>query len=86
MSYKVAFASTTPIATARTAIDGGCAYGTWRNRKVWVFAGNLRDLLLVAPAGPRVTMGLDPGLSHRVKVAVVDATGKVVATTCDLSA
>ncbi len=45
-----------------------------------VFAGNLRDLLLAAPAGMRPTMGLDPGLRTGVKVAVVDATGKVVAT------
>src|SRR6202022_3071544 len=46
-----------------------------------VFASNLRDLLLAAPAGARVTMGLDPGFRSGVKVAVVDATGKVVATT-----
>ncbi|MBI1202858.1 MAG: S1 RNA-binding domain-containing protein [Rhodopseudomonas sp.] len=48
---------------------------------VRVFASNLRDLLLAAPAGPRATMGLDPGYRTGVKVAVVDATGKVVATT-----
>jgi uncharacterized protein len=48
---------------------------------VRVFAANLRDLLLAAPAGARVTMGLDPGYRSGVKVAVVDATGKVVATT-----
>lgn len=48
---------------------------------VRVFASNLRDLLLAAPAGARVTMGLDPGYRTGVKVAVVDATGKVVATT-----
>ncbi len=47
---------------------------------VRVFAGNLRDLLLAAPAGMRATMGLDPGLRTGVKVAVVDTTGKVVAT------
>jgi uncharacterized protein len=47
---------------------------------VRVFATNLRDLLLAAPAGTRSTMGLDPGLRTGVKVAVVDATGKVVAT------
>ncbi|HEV7931840.1 MAG TPA: Tex family protein [Actinomadura sp.] len=47
---------------------------------VRVFAANLRDLLLAAPAGTRSTMGLDPGLRTGVKVAVVDATGKVVAT------
>lgn len=48
---------------------------------VQVFAMNLRDLLLAAPAGERVTMGLDPGYRTGVKVAVVDATGKVKATT-----
>ncbi|GIH64604.1 Tex family protein [Microbispora siamensis] len=47
---------------------------------VHVFAANLRDLLLAAPAGTRPTMGLDPGLRTGVKVAVVDGTGKVVAT------
>ena len=47
---------------------------------VRVFAANLRDLLLAAPAGARPTMGLDPGFRTGVKVAVVDATGKVVAT------
>jgi uncharacterized protein len=47
---------------------------------VRVFAANLRDLLLAAPAGTRATMGLDPGLRTGVKVAVVDGTGKVVAT------
>jgi len=45
-----------------------------------VFARNLKALLLAAPAGPRVTMGLDPGLRTGVKVAVVDATGKVMET------
>ena len=45
-----------------------------------VFARNLRDLLLAAPAGGRATMGLDPGIRTGVKAAVVDATGKVVAT------
>ncbi|MEU3604609.1 Tex family protein [Streptomyces sp. NPDC035033] len=47
---------------------------------VRVFAANLRDLLLAAPAGTRATLGLDPGFRTGVKVAVVDATGKVVAT------
>lgn len=47
---------------------------------VRVFASNLRDLLLAAPAGTRVTMGLDPGFRTGVKVAVTDATGKVVDT------
>ncbi|WP_119459052.1 Tex family protein [Rhodospirillaceae bacterium SYSU D60014] len=45
-----------------------------------VFAANLRDLLLAAPAGARSTMGLDPGFRTGVKVAVVDGTGKIVAT------
>jgi uncharacterized protein len=48
---------------------------------VRVFAANLRDLLLAAPAGSRPTLGLDPGLRTGVKVAVIDATGKVTATT-----
>jgi uncharacterized protein len=47
---------------------------------VRVFAANLRDLLLAAPAGARPTMGLDPGFRTGVKVAVVDGTGKSVAT------
>jgi uncharacterized protein len=47
---------------------------------VKVFAMNLRDLLLAAPAGTRPTMGLDPGYRTGVKVAIVDGTGKVVAT------
>lgn len=46
-----------------------------------VFARNLKDLLLAAPAGSRTTMGLDPGIRTGVKVAVVDATGKLVDTT-----
>ena len=45
-----------------------------------VFARNLHDLLLAAPAGPRATMGLDPGIRTGVKVAVVDRTGKVLDT------
>lgn len=45
-----------------------------------VFASNLKDLLMAAPAGPKVTMGLDPGLRTGVKIAIVDETGKVVAT------
>ena len=45
-----------------------------------VFADNLRDLLLAAPAGPRTVMGLDPGIRTGVKVAVVDSTGKLVDT------
>ncbi|GGX15098.1 Tex family protein [Streptomyces chryseus] len=47
---------------------------------VRVFAANLRDLLLAAPAGTRATLGLDPGFRTGVKVAVVDGTGKVLAT------
>ena len=45
---------------------------------IGVFAANLRDLLLAAPAGPRPTLGLDPGYRSGVKVTVVDRTGKVV--------
>ncbi|WP_133500994.1 Tex family protein [Cognatilysobacter terrigena] len=45
-----------------------------------VFGDNLKDLLLAAPAGPRTVLGLDPGLRTGVKVAVVDRTGKLVAT------
>ncbi|MFZ2169134.1 MAG: Tex family protein [Methylococcaceae bacterium] len=45
-----------------------------------VFASNLKDLLLAAPAGPKATMGLDPGIRTGVKVAIVDATGKVLTT------
>lgn len=58
--------------------------GTLRERAedeaINVFARNLSDLLMAAPAGMRATMGLDPGLRTGVKVAVVDATGKLVAT------
>lgn len=46
-----------------------------------VFARNLNDLLLAAPAGPRATLALDPGLRTGCKIAVVDATGKVLDTT-----
>ena len=57
---------------------------SWRKRAedeaINVFARNLHDLLMAAPAGLRATMGLDPGLRTGVKVAVVDATGKLVAT------
>ena len=45
-----------------------------------VFANNLKDLLMAAPAGPKATLGLDPGLRTGVKVAVLDDTGKLVAT------
>ena len=47
---------------------------------IQVFGANLRDLLLAAPAGPKVVMGLDPGIRTGVKVAVVDVTGKLVDT------
>lgn len=47
---------------------------------VRVFAANMRDLLLTAPAGTRPTMGLDPGYRTGVKVAIIDGTGKLVAT------
>lgn len=47
---------------------------------ITVFARNLKDLLLAAPAGSRATMGLDPGIRTGVKVAVVDGTGKVLTT------
>ncbi len=46
-----------------------------------VFANNLKDLLMAAPAGAKVTMGLDPGLRTGVKTAILDQTGKVIATT-----
>ncbi|MDM8567374.1 Tex family protein [Candidatus Halobeggiatoa sp. HSG11] len=45
-----------------------------------VFSSNLQDLLLAAPAGPRVTMGLDPGIRTGVKIAIVDKTGKLLET------
>jgi uncharacterized protein len=51
-----------------------------QDEAIRVFARNLRNLLLAAPAGPRRTMGLDPGVRTGVKVAVVDATGKLLAT------
>ncbi|PKM09963.1 MAG: RNA-binding transcriptional accessory protein [Gammaproteobacteria bacterium HGW-Gammaproteobacteria-10] len=47
---------------------------------IQVFAHNLRDLMLAAPAGSKATLGLDPGIRTGVKLAIVDATGKVVAT------
>src|SRR5690606_36207230 len=48
---------------------------------IHVFARNLKDLLLAAPAGSRATMGLDPVIRTGVKVAIVDGTGKLVTTT-----
>jgi uncharacterized protein len=65
---------------ADAAVDGGGTEG------VRVFASNLRDLLLAAPAGARVTMGSIPASAPACKVAVVDATGKVVADHGGLSA
>jgi len=55
-------------------------FASAEDEAVRVFAANLRDVLLAAPAGNRATLGLDPGLRTGVKVAVVDGTGKVVAT------
>lgn len=51
------------------------------NGAIDVFAKNLKDLLMAAPAGPKVTMGIDPGLRTGCKIAIVDATGKLLATT-----
>ncbi|MCX8955633.1 RNA-binding transcriptional accessory protein, partial [Ruegeria sp. NA] len=47
---------------------------------IQVFSRNLKDLLFAAPAGAKATLGLDPGIRTGVKAAVVDATGKGVAT------
>ena len=58
----------------------GEARGRAELRAIEVFARNLKDLLLAAPAGGKATMGLDPGIRTGVKVAVIDATGKVLAT------
>ncbi len=59
-------------------------YGAARERAeaeaIRVFGDNLKDLLLAAPAGPKVVMGLDPGMRTGVKIAIVDATGKVLYT------
>ena len=52
--------------------------GSAEEEAIKVFADNLKDLLMAAPAGPRATLGLDPGLRTGVKVAVVDSTGKLV--------
>lgn len=54
--------------------------GRAHDEAIAVFARNLKDLLLAAPGGPRATLGLDPGIRTGVKAAVVDATGKVLAT------
>ncbi|MDM8561481.1 Tex family protein [Candidatus Parabeggiatoa sp. HSG14] len=53
---------------------------TAENEAIKVFASNLHDLLLAAPAGPRATIGLDPGLRTGVKIAVIDKTGKLLET------
>ena len=53
---------------------------TAEHEAIRVFARNLKDLLLAAPAGPKAVIGLDPGLRTVVKFAVVDRTGKLLAT------
>ncbi len=53
---------------------------TAEKEAIQVFANNLKDLLLAAPAGPKATLGLDPGIRTGVKVAIVDQTGKLLAT------
>ncbi|MEO8999664.1 MAG: Tex family protein [Rhodanobacter sp.] len=53
---------------------------TAEDEAIRVFGDNLKDLMLAAPAGPKAVMGLDPGIRTGVKVAVVDATGKLLAT------
>ncbi|MBD3265546.1 S1 RNA-binding domain-containing protein, partial [bacterium] len=66
-----------------TRIDVDLKMRLWKQAEeeaIKVFSNNLRDLLLAAPAGPRPTIGLDPGLRTGVKVAVLDQTGKQVAT------
>ncbi len=66
---------------ARLATEArGRLFAAAEEEAVAVFAANLRDVLLAAPAGNRATLGLDPGLRTGVKVAVVDGTGQVVAT------
>ena len=64
----------------RTRTDGRTARARRRTKPSASSARNLNDLLLAAPAGPRVTMGLDPGIRTGVQVAVVDDTGKVLDT------
>ncbi|NOD88399.1 MULTISPECIES: Tex family protein [unclassified Ruegeria] len=54
--------------------------GRAQDEAIQVFSRNLKDLLFAAPAGAKATLGLDPGIRTGVKAAVVDATGKVVAT------
>ena len=68
------------VLTRLTADLRARLFSAAEDEAVRVFAANLRDVLLAAPAGNRATLGLDPGLRTGVKVAVVDGTGKVVAT------
>ena len=70
----------TRVLARLTADLRGRMFTAAEDEAVRVFAANLRDVLLAAPAGNRATLGLDPGLRTGVKVAVVDGTGKVVAT------
>ncbi|XAS68238.1 Tex family protein [Micrococcaceae bacterium Sec5.7] len=70
----------TRVLARLTADVRGRMFAAAEDEAVRVFAANLRDVLLAAPAGNRSTLGLDPGLRTGVKVAVVDGTGKVVAT------
>ena len=58
----------------------GSARASAEDEAIRIFGDNLKDLLMAAPAGPRVVMGLDPGIRTGVKVAVVDATGKLLDT------
>jgi uncharacterized protein len=58
----------------------GAAREAAENEAIRVFGENLKDLLLAAPAGPKVVMGLDPGMRTGTKLAIVDATGKVLVT------
>ena len=65
--------------TSSSRSSSGCAKPA-EAEAIRVFGSNLRDLLLAAPAGQRVTMGLDPGIRTGVKVAVVDGTGRLLET------
>ncbi len=58
----------------------GQARATAEDEAIRVFGDNLKDLMMAAPAGPKVVMGLDPGIRTGVKVAIVDATGKLLDT------
>ena len=76
-----------PLDLARQAADGleseliGRLRESGEAEAIRVFAANLKDLLLAAPAGPKAVLGLDPGIRTGCKVAVIDQTGKVVDTT-----